>query len=50
MCEHNLLKYWLLPIEDLQKRTQYHNSIPGDSPEMMPLDEVLNMDIHACAY
>jgi hypothetical protein len=49
MCEHNLLKYWLLPIDDLQKRTQHHNSIPGDSPKMMPLDEMLNMDIHACA-
>jgi hypothetical protein len=49
MCEHNLLKYWLMPIKDLQKRTQHHNSIPGDSPEMMPLDETRNMDIHACA-
>jgi hypothetical protein len=27
----------------------YNNSIPGDNPEVMPLDETLNMDIHACA-
>jgi hypothetical protein len=26
--EHNLLNYWLLPLEDLQKGTQYHNYIP----------------------
>jgi hypothetical protein len=49
ILEHDLLKYWLLPLDDLQKGTRYHNSIPGDSPEMMPLDETLNMDIHACA-
>jgi hypothetical protein len=39
MMEYNLLKYWLLPLEDLQRGTRYHNSIPGDSPELMPLDE-----------
>jgi hypothetical protein len=49
MLEHNLLKYWLLPLEDLQKGTRYHKYIPGDSPVMMPLDEMLNMDIHVCA-
>jgi hypothetical protein len=27
----------------------YNNSIPGDSPELMPLDETLNMDIHSSA-
>jgi hypothetical protein len=49
MSEHDLLKYWLLPLEDIQKGTRYHNYIPGDSPEMMQLDETLNMNIHACA-
>jgi hypothetical protein len=49
MLEHNLFKYWLLPLEDLQKGTRYHSSIPGDSPETKPLDETLNMDVHACA-
>jgi hypothetical protein len=49
MLQHDLLKYWLLPLENLQKGTRYHNYIPGDSPEMMPLDETLHMDIHACA-
>jgi hypothetical protein len=29
--------------------TRYHNSIPGDSPKLMPLDEPLNMDIHSSA-
>jgi hypothetical protein len=28
---------------------RYHNYIPGDSPELMPLDETLHVDIHACA-
>jgi hypothetical protein len=44
---NDLLKYWLLPLDNLQARTRYHNSIPGDSPELMPLDETLNMDIHS---
>jgi hypothetical protein len=44
-----LLKYWLLPLEGLQAGTRYHNSIPDDSPELMPFDETLNMDIHSSA-
>jgi hypothetical protein len=47
--KNDLLKYWLLPLEGLQAGTRYHNSIPGDSPELMPLDEMLNMDIHSSA-
>jgi hypothetical protein len=43
------IKYWLLPLEGLQAGTRYHNSIPDDSPELMPLDETLNMDIHLSA-
>jgi hypothetical protein len=39
----------LLPWGRLQEGTRYHESIPGDSPELMPLDETLNMDIHASA-
>jgi hypothetical protein len=47
MQKHNLLQYWLLPLEYLQEGTRYRNSIPGDSPELMPLDEMINMDIQA---
>jgi hypothetical protein len=43
------IKYWLLPLENLQAGTRYHDSIPGDSPELMPLDETLNQDIHSTA-
>jgi hypothetical protein len=49
MKEHNLLKYWLLPLEKLQAGTRYNDSIPGDSPELMPLDDTLNQDIHSSA-
>jgi hypothetical protein len=49
MQKNDLLKYWLLPLENLQAGTRYHNSIPGDSPELMPLDGTLNMDIHSSA-
>jgi hypothetical protein len=49
MRENNLLKYWLLPLEKLQEGTRYHDSIPGDSPKLMPLDETLNQDIHSSA-
>jgi hypothetical protein len=49
MQDNDLLKYWLLPLEGLQAGTRYHNSIPGNNPELMPLDETLNMDIHSSA-
>jgi hypothetical protein len=51
MCDKNVmaLRYWLLPLESLQEGTRYQNSILGDSPELMPLDETLNMDIHVSA-
>jgi Ca2+-dependent lipid-binding protein len=49
MNKHNLLWYWSLPLENLQEGTRYQNSIPIDSPELMPLDKTLNMDIHASA-
>jgi hypothetical protein len=47
--KHDLLKYWVLPLQVMQEGTRYNNSIPGDSPELMPLDETLNMDIHSSA-
>jgi hypothetical protein len=49
MLDNDLPKYWLLPLEGLQGDIRYKNSIPGDSPEMMPLDETLNQDIHISA-
>jgi hypothetical protein len=49
MGENNLLKYWLLPLKKLQGGTRYHDSIPGDSPNLMPLDKTLNQDIHSSA-
>jgi hypothetical protein len=49
MQKNEFFKYWLLPLENLQAGTRYHNSIPGDSPELMPWDETLNMDIHSSA-
>jgi hypothetical protein len=49
MQKHNLLQYWLLSLEDLQEGTIYRNSIIGDSPELMPLDKTLNMNVHTAA-
>jgi hypothetical protein len=49
MQKHNLVQYWLLPLEDLQEGTRYKNSVPGDSPELMLLGESLSMDIHDAA-
>jgi hypothetical protein len=49
MKEKGIFDSWLLPWDRLQEGTRYHESIPGDSPELMPLDETLNMDIHASA-
>jgi hypothetical protein len=45
----NLLRYWVLLLDNLHQGTRYHNWIPGDSPERMPLDETLDMDIQASA-
>jgi hypothetical protein len=49
MKEKWIFDNWLLPWGRLQDRTRYHESIPGDSPELMPLEETLNMDIHTSA-
>jgi hypothetical protein len=45
--KHNLLKCWLLLVEDLQPEKRYRKSIPGDSPELNILDETCNADIHS---
>jgi hypothetical protein len=49
MKDRDYFKHWLLPLEGLQHGTRYNKSIPGDSPDLMPLDEILNMYIHASA-
>jgi hypothetical protein len=49
MKNKEYFKHWLLPLEGLQHGTRYNESIHGDSPELMPLDENLNLDIHASA-
>jgi hypothetical protein len=45
--KHNLLKYWLLPLEDLHPEKRYIKSIPGDIRELNILDETCDVDIHA---
>jgi hypothetical protein len=49
MNDKDYFKHWLLPLEGLQHGTRYNESIPGDSPELMPLYETMNIDIHASA-
>jgi hypothetical protein len=49
MKDKDYFKHWLLPLEGFQHGTRYNASITGDSPELMPLDETLNMDIYASA-
>ena len=44
MKEVGYYKWWLLPQLDLLKDTPYHGKLPGDSPELMPLDNSLNKD------
>ena len=39
------LKHWMLPQNGLLDGTRYENKIPGDSPELMPMDSTLNKDI-----
>lgn len=38
---------WILPLNGLSAGTIYAQRPPGDSPELMPLDTVLFMDVHA---
>jgi hypothetical protein len=46
--EKGIFNNLLLPWGRLQEGTRYHESIPGDIPELMPLDET-DIDIHASA-
>jgi len=45
MEEKGYLKHWLLPQLGLLKGTRYEHKLPGDSPELMPMDSTLNKDI-----
>ena len=51
MEDKGVLKRWLLPMNGLLKDQgglrNYWDRPPGDSPELMPLDNNLNQDIHA---
>jgi hypothetical protein len=47
MKDKDYFKHWLLSLEGLEHGTGYHKLIPGDIPEIMPLDEALTMEIHA---
>ena len=49
MKEMGYYEKWLLPKLEILKGTIYHSSIPGDSPELMPLDNSLNNDFDQCA-
>ena len=43
--EKNCSHRWLLPMNILQDRTPYDGRPVGNSPECMPLDNILNRDI-----
>ena len=45
MKEKDYLKHWLLPKLGLLAGTAYEHKLPGDSPELMPMDSTLNKDI-----
>ena len=40
---------WVLPENDLNAGTNYHGRPVGNTPELMPLDQSLNQDVHLCA-
>jgi len=44
MKEMGYYERWFLPKLNILHGTIYHSSIPGDSPELMPLDNSLNND------
>ena len=45
MKENNYFHRWLLPTNGLQDMTPYNGCPVGNSPEFMPLDNILNRDI-----
>ena len=45
MKEKNCFHHWLLPTNGFQYRIPYDGRPVGNSPEFMPLDNILNRDI-----
>ena len=45
MKEKGYYERWLTPVKELNAGTVYANRPTGDSPEMMPMDASLNMDV-----
>ena len=45
MKENNYLHRWSLPMNGLQDRTTYYGRPVGNSPEFIPLHNILNRDI-----
>ena len=41
-------KIWVLPENDLNSGTNYDGRPVGNTPELMPLDQSLNQDVHLC--
>ena len=48
MKEKNYYHRWLLPMNGLQDGTPYSGRPVGNSPEFMPLDNILNREILRC--
>jgi hypothetical protein len=51
MREHDYLKRWILPVNELHQDdptlSKYYHRPVGNSPENMPWDSSLNQDVHA---
>ena len=47
--EMGYYKKWLLPKLDILKGKIYHSLIPGNSPELIPLENSLNNDYNQCS-
>ena len=43
--DKSIISKWLIPINDVNKGTTYHNRPVGNSPECIPLDNCLNNDV-----
>ena len=44
MEKESILSHWILPKNGLNQRTPFCNHPPGNSPELMPMDDSLNKD------
>ena len=42
---HSIHERWLLPIKGVDSKTRHEDTVVGNSPEVMPLDNSLNRDI-----